>query len=127
MFDLSYYDKKNVGCWENTRHLATWSDSKSEKNLPPKLGMLQLASVYHDHLTRMVLPLCSMMNDRPDPSTPITGSVYLVDASNLGVKQGWSLRSFAQSISWLLSTCYPETIKRIFVCINRSHCGFRAY
>jgi hypothetical protein len=118
MFDLSCLDKKKLACWENTRQLATWSDSKSAKSLPPKPDMLQLASVYHDSLTRMVLPLCSMMDDIPDLSTPITSSVYLVDASDLGLKQGWSLKSFAQNISWLLSTCYPETIKRVFVCIN---------
>ncbi|KAJ6104680.1 hypothetical protein N7523_011000 [Penicillium sp. IBT 18751x] len=116
MFDLSRLDKKTLAIWEKSRHAATWSASKSKEDQPPKLDMLQLASVYHDSLTRMVLPLCSMMNDRPDRSTPITSSIYLVDASDLGLKQGWSLRSFAQNISWLLSTCYPETIQRVFVC-----------
>ncbi|KAJ5624354.1 hypothetical protein N7510_000663 [Penicillium lagena] len=75
--------------------------------------MVQLASVYHDSLTRLVLPLCSMMTDRPNPLAPITSSIYLVDASGLGLKQGWNLRCFAQNISWLLSTCYPETIHRV--------------
>lgn len=77
--------------------------------------MLQLASVYFDIFARLVFPLCSMMTDRPNPSVAITSSIYLVDASDLGLKQGWSLRYFAQSISWLLSTCYPETIQRVFV------------
>ena len=77
--------------------------------------MLQLASVFHDGLTRFVLPLCTMMTDRPDLSGPITSSVYLVDASRLGLKQGWALKTFAQEISWLLSTCYPETITRVYV------------
>lgn len=115
MFDLSRLDKKNLEYWEQTRRTSTWSDSQSGGSLPPKPDMLQLASVYHDSLIRLVFPLCSMMNDRSDPSKPITGSIYLVDASDLGLKQGWSLRSFAQNISWLLSTCYPETIQRVFV------------
>lgn len=114
MFDLSCLDKTSLASWEQTRHTAAWS-THSEANLPPKPDMLQLASVYHDSLARLVFPLCSMMTDRPNPSIPITSSIYLVDASELGLKQGWNLRYFAQSISWLLSTCYPETIQRIFV------------
>ncbi|KAJ5286374.1 hypothetical protein N7524_001680 [Penicillium chrysogenum] len=90
--------------------------SKSGNGEPPKPDMLQLASVYYDHLVRFVIPLCSMMTDRPNPSVPATNSIYVVDASSLGIKQAWGLRSFAQEISWLLSTCYPETIERIFVC-----------
>ncbi|KAJ5670874.1 hypothetical protein N7507_000001 [Penicillium longicatenatum] len=116
MFDLSCLDKKNLACWEQTRHTASWSDSQYKANMPPKPDMLQLASVYHDSLTRLVFPLCSMMTDRPNPSLPITSSIYLVDASDLGLKQGWSLKYFAKSISWLLSTCYPETIQRVYVC-----------
>ncbi|CAG8067312.1 unnamed protein product, partial [Penicillium nalgiovense] len=69
-----------------------------------------------DRLTCFFLPLCSMMKDRPDSSVPITNSVYLVDASYLGLEQGWSVRTFAQQISWLLSTRYPKTIQRIIVC-----------
>lgn len=77
--------------------------------------MLQMASVFHDSFTRLVFPLCSAATDRPSPARAVTHSIYLVDASSLGLKQGWHLRSFAQNISWLLSTCYPETIKHVFV------------
>ncbi|KAJ5379550.1 hypothetical protein N7509_012669 [Penicillium cosmopolitanum] len=65
---------------------------------------------------RFVLPLCTIMTDRSNSSTPVSSSIYLVDASGLGLKQGWNLKSFAQEISWLLSTCYPETILKVFVC-----------
>ncbi|KAJ5160713.1 uncharacterized protein N7482_007717 [Penicillium canariense] len=116
MFNLSCLDKRNLACWEKTCHTATWSNSQTKANRPPEPDMLQLASVFHDSLNRLVLPLCSMMTDRPNPLVPITSSIYLVDASGLGLKQGWSLRYFAQEISWLLSTCYPETIQRVFVC-----------
>lgn len=77
--------------------------------------MLQMASVFHDSLVRFVLPLCTMMTDRSNVSTPVSTSIYLVDASELGLKQGWNLKTFAQEISWLLSTCYPETILKVFV------------
>ncbi|BCR85398.1 CRAL-TRIO domain-containing protein [Aspergillus chevalieri] len=56
------------------------------------------------------------MTDRPDPSVPVTNSVYLVEASVISLKQAWDLKDFAQDVSWILATCYPETIDRIFVC-----------
>lgn len=83
--------------------------------------MLQMASVFHDSLVRFVLPLCTMMTDRSNSSTPISSSIYLVDASGLGLKQGWNLKTFAQEISWLLSTCYPETILKVFVSLEKEY------
>lgn len=115
MLDLDHLDKDAVARWESTRKNSPWIYSQSEKVETPTPDMLQLASVYHDNLIRFILPLCSMMTDRPNPSIPVTNSIYVVDASNLGLKQSWGLRSFAQEISWLLSTCYPETIERVFV------------
>lgn len=115
MFELSRLDQTAIACWEEARHSSGWTYSQSEEKPPAKPDMLQLASVFHDSLTRLVFPLCSVATDGPNPAVTITQSIYLVDASSLGLKQGWSLRLFAQNISWLLSTCYPETIKRVFV------------
>ncbi|CAI7627798.1 unnamed protein product [Penicillium glandicola] len=115
MLDLDHLDRDALARWETTRKSAPWAYSQSGTVEPPNPDMLQLASVYQDNLIRFILPLCSMMTDRPDPSVPVTNSIYVVDASNLGLKQAWSLRFFAQEISWLLSTCYPETIQRVFV------------
>ncbi|KAJ5295054.1 hypothetical protein PENANT_c037G00098 [Penicillium antarcticum] len=116
MFDVTYLDKDALACWEKTRNTPGWKHSPSGEQQPPNPDMMQSASIFHDSLARFVLPLCSMMKDRPNSSAPITNFVYLVDASNLGLKQGWSVKSFAQAISWLLATCYPETIQRIIVC-----------
>ncbi|KAJ5360799.1 hypothetical protein N7517_009990 [Penicillium concentricum] len=116
MLDVARLDKDALASWETTRQNSRWIYSQSGKPEPPTPDMLQLASVYHDNLIRFILPLCSMMTDRPKPSIPVTNSIYIVDASNLGLKQAWGLRFFAQEISWLLSTCYPETIQRVFVC-----------
>lgn len=115
MFDVDYLDRDAVARWETTRKNSRWIYSQSGKDEPPNPDMLQLATVYHDNLIRFILPLCSMMTDRPNPSVPVTNSICVVDGTNLGLKQAWGLRFFAQEISWLLSTCYPETIERIFV------------
>ncbi|OQE38504.1 hypothetical protein PENCOP_c008G01428 [Penicillium coprophilum] len=116
MLDLERLDKDALARWDTTRKSNRWVYSQSGKIEAPNPDMLQLASVYHDNLIRFILPLCSMMTDRPNPSLPVTNSIYVVDASNLSLKQAWKLRFFAQEISWLLSTCYPETIQRVFVC-----------
>lgn len=104
-----------MACWEKSRQYTGWTYAQSEAQPPPEPDMLQLASVFHDSLTRFIFPLCSMAANRSNTSVTITHSIYLIDASSLGLKQGWGLRSFAQNISWLLSTCYPETIQRVFV------------
>jgi hypothetical protein len=56
-----------------------------------------------------------MAQDRPDELSPIDSAVYLVDVSKISLKQAWSLRSYAQDISQLLATCYPEVIDRVYV------------
>ncbi|KAJ5815980.1 hypothetical protein N7447_008213 [Penicillium robsamsonii] len=116
MLDVGHLDKDALARWETTRKRSRWIYSQLATVEPPSPDMLQLASVYYDSLARFILPLCSMMTDRPNPSVPVTNAIFVVDASNLGLKQAWGLRFFAQEISWLLSTCYPETIQRVLVC-----------
>ncbi|KAI0423429.1 CRAL/TRIO domain protein [Xylaria sp. FL1042] len=67
-----------------------------------------------DYLTRFALPLCAMMAADP-PSKPISGAVYLVDIASISLRQAWSLRGYAQSITGLLATCYPEVVDTIYV------------
>ncbi|RKU46288.1 hypothetical protein DL546_007392 [Coniochaeta pulveracea] len=68
-----------------------------------------------DYVTRFVLPLCSAMSDRPNPSEPVTSAVFLVDIASFSFKQAWNVRGYAQDISRLLATCYPETVDRVYV------------
>ncbi|KAI3331446.1 CRAL/TRIO domain-containing protein [Xylariaceae sp. AK1471] len=68
-----------------------------------------------DYLPRFVLPLYSAMSDRPDPDTPISSAVYLVDVETLSFKQAWSIRGYAQNVTKLLATCYPEVVDKIYV------------
>ncbi|KAI0531562.1 CRAL/TRIO domain protein [Xylaria digitata] len=68
-----------------------------------------------DYLTRFALPLCSMMADRPNPDKPVSNAVYLVDIAYISLKQAWNIRGYAQTITGLLATCYPEVVDRIYV------------
>lgn len=88
------------------------------------IDMLQLGAMIFDNVTRFVLPLCSAISDRrlrpsngdaAAASSVISSAVIIVDASSLTLMQGFDLRGFARDISGLLTTCYPETVDRIFV------------
>ncbi|KAI1155110.1 CRAL/TRIO domain protein [Nemania diffusa] len=68
-----------------------------------------------DYLTRFVLPLCSIMADRPDPHLPVSNAVYLVDITSLSLRQAWNIRGYAQSVTGLLATCYPEVVDKIYL------------
>jgi hypothetical protein len=46
---------------------------------------------------------------------PITSCGYLVDISNFGLKQAWSLKDYTQDISKLLADSYPEVIDYVLV------------
>ncbi|KAF7162403.1 hypothetical protein CNMCM6106_009377 [Aspergillus hiratsukae] len=107
MIETAHLDQKAIAHWRQTRELSGHSNSPD---------MAQRALVHFDYLTRFVFPLCSAMRDRPQPSEPVTKAVYLVDGSSICLRQAWNLRDFAQDSSWMLATCYPETIDRIFVC-----------
>ena len=58
------------------------------------------------------------MRDRPSPEEPITGTIVIVDVSSFGLKQAWSVRNYAQNISKILATCYPEVLDTIYVRIS---------
>ena len=117
MVDMAHYNQSAMAEWRKSRDMSYCTDpTVAAKGRP---NMSQRAMVFHDSLTRFVLPLCSAMSDRPNPLTPISNAVYIVDASVVCVKQAWNLKDFAQEVSWILMTCYPETIERIFVSVLR--------
>lgn len=117
MVDMAHYDQAAMAQWKKTRDMSCCTDPTVTSTAGP--NMAQRATVFHDSLTRFVLPLCSAMDDRPNPLTPVSNAVYIVDASVVSVKQAWNLKDFAQEVSWILMTCYPETIERIFVSSSR--------
>lgn len=68
-----------------------------------------------DYLTRFVLPLCSAVTDRPNPEKAISNAVYLIDITDLTLRQTWGIRRYAQSVTGLLATCYPEVVDKIYI------------
>ncbi|RHZ61794.1 SEC14 family lipid-binding protein [Aspergillus thermomutatus] len=114
MIETAHLDRKAMVHWRKTQGLSGHFDALELGSSSP--DMAQRALVHFDYLTRFVFPLCSATRDRPLPSEPVTKALYLVDASSVCLRQAWDLRDFAQDSSWMLATCYPETIDRIFIC-----------
>jgi hypothetical protein len=104
MFDISQL---------NSEAMATYNSTQMATN------RIQHVIVFHDYLTRFVLPLCVSMPDCKAQRPSVASAVYLANASSFGVRQGWSLRGYAQEISHLLAVCYPEVIDRCYV--SRMH------
>lgn len=117
MLETVHLDQKAITHWHQTRQLSGQSSSPD---------MEQRALAYFDYLTRFVFPLCSALQDRPLPSEPVTKAIYLIDGSSICLRQAWNLRDFSQDVSWILATCYPETIDRIFVSESHWTMGLRA-
>ncbi|KAL6230731.1 hypothetical protein BDW75DRAFT_248432 [Aspergillus navahoensis] len=117
MFDVSAISNEGLAHWRMTRNLpkATISGSPagadSEATASASPNMAQRALAYFDYYPRFVLPLCSAAYGKP-----VTSCVYIVDAASLYMRQAWDLREFARDISWILATCYPETIYRCYCC-----------
>ncbi|KAK3399184.1 CRAL-TRIO domain-containing protein [Sordaria brevicollis] len=131
------YDTISINDFENTKNMYPhWSGRRDKRGLP--ICIFDIASLdtatttsygkdrtspdatrriilCHDYLTRFVLPLCSAMRDRSDPDIPLTSAVYLVDIASFTLKQAWNVRAYAQDISKLLATCYPEVVARVYV------------
>lgn len=110
IFEVAHLNAKAVAANESS------SSSKSSINLtskvPPK--MLRLFALY-ENLVNFALPLCSTLPDRPYPETPVSQSSNIVDISNVGLRQFWSLKNHMQDASQLATAHYPETLDRIFI------------
>ncbi|KAL5337412.1 CRAL-TRIO domain-containing protein [Aspergillus crustosus] len=100
MIDVGALDREALNHWRETRDIPSEAPS-----------MAQRAIVHFDHFTRFALPLCSAVYGHP-----VTDCAYVVDASALSLRQVWDVREFARDISWLVATCYPETIHRAYIC-----------
>ncbi|KAL4983197.1 CRAL-TRIO domain-containing protein [Aspergillus falconensis] len=117
MFEVSAIDKAGLAHWRKTRDMpkatipGSPADADSEATASTTPNMAQRALVYFDYYPRFVLPLCSAAYGKP-----VTSCVYIVDAGSLYMRQAWDLREFARDISWILATCFPETIYRIYCC-----------
>ena len=71
--------------------------------------------VLFELFTRLVIPLCSRMKDRPNVGTPIVASCNLIDITGVGLMQFIGLRGYLGDSSALATARYPETLGSIFV------------
>ncbi|KAJ8128357.1 hypothetical protein O1611_g5276 [Lasiodiplodia mahajangana] len=100
-------------CTLDTVHLDGPNFANYHKYTPSQTTCRAITSL--DYLTRFVLPLCSMVTDRPNPDRPVSDVVYLVDITHISLRQAWNLRGYAHSITGLLATCYPEVVNKIYL------------
>jgi hypothetical protein len=63
--------------------------------------------------------MCSAMSDRPEPDRAVSSAVYLVDIASFTFRQAWNVKGYAQDISKLLATCYPEVVDTVYVSPGR--------
>ena len=114
-FDIACLDAAAISSYTKSREKSSCDERQKRTTETASLTGDQRDFVFHDSLTRFVLPLCSAMRDRPHPETPITSAIYLVDVGSVGLKQGWTLRNYAQDISKLLATSFPEVLNTVYV------------
>lgn len=89
----------------------------TEKPAAAPLSGPQRALIYHDYVTRFLFPLSSRLTSKPKNETKeTTQCIYLVNIDSMSLKQVWDLRNYAQDVSRLLATNYPEVVDRIYVC-----------
>ena len=114
MFDIAGLNHEAMAAYKKTREMPL-SKGGLQTMQGANPNSVQRAIAFHETLTRFVLPLCTSMRDRPDPHIPVSSAVYLVDVSSLGLKQALALRTYAQDISKLLATSFPEVVDTVYV------------
>ncbi|KAL3440693.1 CRAL-TRIO domain-containing protein [Aspergillus insuetus] len=107
LFDFAYLNQTVLASYEKNRG---GSISSTQASLQQRE-----ASTALDSVTRFVLPLCSVMKDRPEPASPITSGVFLVDLAAFTLKAGWGVKNYTQDISGLVATGYPEIVHQVFL------------
>ena len=81
LFEVSQIDMKAVTANAATKKGQTSLPASKE---PPK--MMRLFALY-ENMCRFILPLCSNIQDRAYPETPVSQSNNIVDISNVGLRQ----------------------------------------
>lgn len=113
VYEISHVDSKAVSAQSSDKDAKKEKAAAKTSNKTPR-RMLRLFALY-ENLCRFVLPLCSVIPDRPISETPISQSSNVVDLSKVGITKFWSLRNHMGDASALATAHYPETLDRIFV------------
>ncbi|KAH8678420.1 CRAL-TRIO domain-containing protein [Xylariales sp. PMI_506] len=109
LFEIGHLTSNILADYEASCSSAALQPTSTESE-----ATLRLFCTY-ENLVRFVLPLCSAVQSRPDPSSPITDTTCIVDISGVTLMQFWRLRSHLQAASVLASSHYPETLGRTYV------------
>uniref|UniRef100_A0A093VEW7 SEC14 cytosolic factor n=1 Tax=Talaromyces marneffei PM1 TaxID=1077442 RepID=A0A093VEW7_TALMA len=120
VFDVVNLDNEAIKSYERTRNLKSVPINEislaTEKPVATSLSRPQRALIYHDYVTRFLFPLCSKLSQSEvKEKGETTHCIYLVNIANMTLKQVWDLRNYAQDVSRLLATNYPEVVDRIYV------------
>ena len=121
LFEVAPLNSKTMAAYAKSSAHTSIAHTTTKGTTPPKL--LRLFALY-ENLICFIQPLTSALRDRPYPNTPISQSNNIVDISGVGLKQFWNLRSHMQDASTLATAHYPETLDRIFVCVQ---CGLEVF
>ena len=81
---------------------------------PSKLESLRSFTAF-DYAVRFIIPLCSSVPNGPDPTTPITRAIYIIDIATVSLSQVWSARGWIKTTADFLANTYPEILDRVFV------------
>jgi hypothetical protein len=135
MIDIAALSKEPMAHWRATRTAAAPAPSGQQQQDGVQVtsrhttNMAQRALIFFDGLTRFILPLCSAVRDAQTSSScqsreengngGVLKCVAIIDAATVSLKQGWDVRDYARKISWILATCFPEVLDRIYVRIPR--------
>ena len=116
MFQVKDLTSKRINAYLKSATVTntTGGVHKMEAQTPPRL--LRLFALY-ENLVEFIFPLCTTLEDRPSPETPVTQCCNIVDISGVGLKQFWDLRTHMQEASVLSNAHSPETLDKIFVCL----------
>lgn len=118
---LYYFDMEAVTSTTLAAHIRS-SESISLPDLDfsksSKLESLRSFTAF-DYAIRFIMPFCSLVPNRPSPSTPISRAIYVVDIATVSLSQVWGARSWIKATADLLANTYPEILDRVFVRLPR--------
>ena len=101
--------------------LAAHTKSSESISLPdidlPKSSKLESLRSFtaFDYAVRFIIPLCSSVPNRPDPTIPIRRAIYIIDIATVSLSQVWSAKGWIKSTADFLANTYPEILDRVFV------------
>jgi len=104
IYRVNELDKKTMD-----RYLSSSDSKKSKGKRPPSVVAL------YESLLKLVLPMSSKMQDRPNLETPISSSCNIVDITDVSLSRFFHLRGHLGDASALATSRYPETLDSILV------------